>query len=240
MKSYDENGGFCINFEWAVIGCQLNLGDSTSGTRNIFENSYSNTTGGVIMYSFYKLSVINLISFINNSAYQYARDISSPPQKILIVSKEFFQLSINSNGDSKNVSIGNSPHWNTISNHWSGGMIDEFYIGIFNEFDTLDKFIADTDLIAFISHKKGDEYLSSVNKVSVFVSQNGLYNITNMEVIATPSSIKTITFLTNAIDSTIPSNIAYYMSMNQINSRLLVTVNVRKCISGEEFKNNGE
>ena len=24
MKSYGENGGYCINFEWAVIECQLN------------------------------------------------------------------------------------------------------------------------------------------------------------------------------------------------------------------------
>ena len=164
-----------------MIGCQFNLGDSTSGTRNIFENSYYNNTGGSILYSFYKPSVINLNSFINNSAYQYASDILSPSQKkIFIVSKEFFQVNINSNGDAKNVLIRNSLPENTISNHRSGGIIDWFYIGIFNEFDTLDKSITGTDLITSISHKKGGEYLSSINKVSVFVSQNRLFNITNM------------------------------------------------------------
>ena len=238
MKSYCENSGSCINFELAVIEFQLNLGGSASGTRNIFENSYSNTTGGAILYIFYKPSGINLNSFINNSAYQYPSDISSPPQKLLIVSREFYQVNINSNGNSKNVSIGNSLHGNTISNHRSGRIIDEFYIGIFNEFDTLDKSITDTDLIDSIYHKKGDEYLSSINKASVFVSQNGLFNITNPEVIATSNSVQTINFLTNAIDSTIPSNIVYYASMNQTNFWLLVTVNVRKCISDEEFKNN--
>ena len=240
MKSYGENGGSCINFEWAVIGCQLNLGDSTSNTKNMFENSYSNTTGGAIMYSFYKPSGIDLKSFINNSAYQYASDISSPPQKLLIVSKKFYEENINSIGDSKNVSIGNSLPGNTILKQRSGGIIDEFYIGIFNEFDILDKSITGGNLIASISHKKEDKYLSSINKASVFVSQNGLFNITNMEVIATPNSVQTITFLTNVIDSTIPSNIAYYSSINQTDSRLLVTVNFRECISGEEFKNNGE
>ena len=192
------------------------------------------------MYSFYKPSWINLNSFINNLAYQYASEISSPSQKLLIVLKEFYQVNINSNGDSKNVSIENSLHGNTISNQRTGRIIDEFYIGIFNEFDTLDKSTTSTDLIVSISHKKGDEYLSSINKASAFVSQNGLFNITKMEAIATPNSVKIITFLTNAINSTIPSNIAYYASMNQTDSGLLVTVNARKCISGEEFKNNEE
>ena len=166
MKNYGKNGGSCINFKWTVIGCQLNLDDSTSGTRNIFENSYSNTTGGAIMHTFYKPSGINLNSFINNSAYQYVSDISFPPQKLLIVSKEFNKVNINSNGDAKNVSIGNSFPGNTISNHRSSEIIDEFYKGIFNEFDILDKSIKGINLIASISHKKEVKYLSSINKAS--------------------------------------------------------------------------
>ena len=119
------------------------------------------------------------------------------------------------------MSIGYPIPGNTIYNQVSGGNVEEFYIGIFNEYNVLVKSQVEYDLIATIAHNPNEPYLATINKASVFISQNGLFNISNMEIIATPNSEQTVVFQTQSFS-------------------LPLKVKVRGCISGEEFKNNGE
>lgn len=192
---------------------------------NRFEDCYSNTTGGAIAYTYYQPTGIDSNTFIQNRARLYGNNIASVPQKILLVTKEFYLQNIDSEGDQNALA---KVEQSVISSHQSGGQLKEIYIGIFDMYNILCKNINEKELVVEAIRKTGDKYNPTINGNAVFSAVNGLFNITGIQFIATPDSNQTLIFSTTVIDDSIPSNREYLDENGLEDSDLEVQVNMRK------------
>jgi hypothetical protein len=66
-----------------------------------------------------------------------------------------------------------------------------------------------------------------------------LFKVIGLSITATPGSEQKVYFSTSLIDEDIPSNQEYFESINQTDSSLEFTFNLRKCLSGESFSETG-
>ena len=204
---------------------------------NTFANGVSETKGGALNYLYMKPQNITTNKFTNNTAVNYSNDISSHPVKLKRITEEYYLQNYNTTGDVLTTSE-NFETTNTVPLHRSGANLPAIYIGLFNEFDTLVKTSEDT-LFLELPQKSNEKYISFVNGNFTFVSTNGVFNVSGIQLTATPGTTQTPTFSTNAIDESIPY-VSDYLKQNSLaNADFELTVKVRECQVGEELKDNG-
>jgi hypothetical protein len=82
--------------------------------------------------------------------------------------------------------------------------------------------------------------LATLNGETISIAKNGLFYVKGIELIATPGSSQTIVFATSVIDTKIPANSEYLEKLGAKDTSLRFKIYLRKCASGEAFKNSGE
>jgi hypothetical protein len=232
--SSGTSGGGGVYYSCSLSGCQLYF------TSNTFTDNQSSSIGGAVSWTYSKPDGLEGSTFSNNVAALYGNDVSSVAQKLKSVSQEYYDANVNVDGAITTVTVGDPYPTNTITNHQSGGVLSTMYFGIFDQYDSLVKSDSGSNLVVSVNVNPTDTYTPFLDGNTIVVSTRGLFKIENVGMSAAPGSAQTITFITNGIDDTVPSNVAYLASIGKTSSAIDFTVQIRYCQSGEAFKDNGE
>ena len=231
LYNYGEGGGTAVNFDWEIEGCELNLNN------NVFQNCVSSTIGGALSYTYFKPLNIQTNTFISNTAKLYGNNIIASEVSIKFVTEAFYKTNVIVDGD---VQFNSNAIFQSeqINGQKSGDIINSIYIGVFDEYGL----VKENGVNIYLSLEiiENQRYLQTIQGNLTFSSTRGLFNISEVTIIATPGSRQDIVFRTLVIDTSIPYVEDYLKQQNKTDSNLVLSINLREWIIGEYLKDNGE
>ena len=205
---------------------------------NTFTNGESSTKGGAITWTYYSPDGLLDSTFYNNTAAIYGDDISAVPQKLIVVSEEYYYANIDTDGRVDVANVDPNPT-RTLSDHTSGSELEVIYIGIFDEYDNLVKTDNDSVMTTSIEVDSSETFPAFITETITLLSTRGLFKVEGLLVTSTPGTTQTVSFTTSEIDTEIPSNVEYLNSIGATDVTISYTVEIRECVAGEELRANG-
>ena len=116
----------------------------------------------------------------------------------------------------------------------SGDIINYIYIGIFDEYGLVKENRVNVCLSLEIIENQ--RYLQTIQGNLTISSTRGLFNISEVTIIATPGSSQDIVLRTLVIDTSIPYVEDFLKQQNKTNTDLVLSINLREWIIGEFWK----
>lgn len=177
-------------------------------------------------------------TFINNDARLYGDDIAGVPVELKVVSEEFYNANVATEGMLTVEEANPYPDY-TLKYQQSGSNMPIMYFGVFDKYGQLVKTVNGPILSASIKLNLSEKYEAFISIAETIRAANGLFKAQNISITATPGTYQEVTFTTPGIDETIPAVSKYLTEQNRKNSGLKFTVHVRQCVEGEAFKDDG-
>ena len=234
------------------FNCKINL------EKNIFNENNASSSGGALYYSHMLPIIENELTFKNNKASLYGDNYALYSQEVRLISEEEFSSLNRTSISRRNIessSSNSSLYSNRVTGNSSVSMIDQgsgyslptLYLVLVDMFGQVvgEDSVSRVQLSTTSDGGTGS-YLPSLEGISILYAIRGTYNISNVKYIAEPNSTQGLQLLTNAIDYSIPSNLAFITAYNQLHGLngtsidINISVIMRPCLSGEAFSDSGE
>eukprot|EP00347_Sterkiella_histriomuscorum_P023840 403333206 len=222
-----------------------------------FINNSAGISGGAIFWNDIEpLFNISNLKFSNNKALIYGDNVGSFAQRITTIT---FQQIMNSRGqygfrrylESTDVQITSSQQSiqnQTLDSYRSGAIIPTFYMGLVDKYGQIVKTDSSSKIQVRIDSEYNIKEIGSlkyppiITGTSQFLSQNGTFEIVNLQFTGTPGQNYKIQLFTDGIDMTKPSNKLYLQQLQTQSNDITfdLKMELRECQIGEQFADSGQ
>ncbi|CDW90223.1 UNKNOWN [Stylonychia lemnae] len=229
-----------------AIYYQCDLSASESCTLNINKTNFSRNkaliSGGAIYWEDVEPNFLQKVTFKDNLAGIYGNDIGAFAQKIAQITESQLQTARGEKQDERNRILQEIKTQNELSSVRSGQTIPTFYLALVDKYNQIVKIDDSSKLTVRVDtqftegNQQALQYAPVVQGQSQFVSQNGTFKVSDIIFIATPGYSFRISFSSDGIDKTKPSNQKYLEDLkdkNQTDINFNLELQLRECEIGE-------
>lgn len=212
-------------------------------TENRFINNQA-AVGGAIAYNFFSPQIEDTNTFSNNEASSYGHDLAGYPTQLAFISEDLARelVSYDYTQAYTAYSVSSIVEYSDfkIEGHRSGNTAINFYIAILDKFGQIVESRDDDKLTVGLKVISASNY-APVATTSVDIrSESGIFNVSGLTLIAEPDTTVTIELSADSVFTATNPDVIEFKANNGDNLILSTTVQLRACIEGESFMDNGE
>jgi hypothetical protein len=158
---------------------------------NTFDSNFAGTKGGAVSWN--KVEPQNLQTsntFVNNTAGIYGDNIGSVGESISIISKELYNVNVNTSGD---ISFNNQNiEPNVAKNHQSGAVVEPVHIAVYDRYGNIVKYGNKNNIEVSIGISASEKFSTSIVGTTSYALSNGVTVLNNLVLTSTPSTTQTL------------------------------------------------
>jgi predicted outer membrane repeat protein len=229
-----EGNGGALYYSSTTINSQVVFSSSCSISSN-----EAQVAGGGLFWNYNQPINISLVTFTDNSAEKYGNDYACFAQKIIRIDEDEYTANKNTVRRRLEGTLDGADSI-SLTYQQSGSSLPTIYLALVDEFGQyVGSDSTSTATIGIESSTSNETYTPVLSGTVSQTAINGMYKFSDLKFTAEPGRTFELSFSTNGIDSSTPSNAAYLLSKGTTSTDIEFSISLRECILGETFTDSG-